>query len=83
MFKDLRKTIKLVSLFFYILQLPHTVISNSEKLTHPSVYSANAFISTGIRIIIGGGFFHAIQIWTGVESVLIILPTVKIKFFYF
>ena len=65
------------------MQLPHTVISNSEKLTHPSVYSANAFISTGIRIIIGGGFFHAIQIWTGVESVLIILPTVKIIFFYF
>ena len=24
-------------IFFYILQLPHTVISNSEKLTHPSV----------------------------------------------
>ena len=23
--------------FFDILQLPHTVISNSEKLTHPSV----------------------------------------------
>ena len=23
--------------FFYILQLPHTVISNSEKLTHPNV----------------------------------------------
>ena len=24
--------------FFYILQLPHTVISNSEKLTHPNVH---------------------------------------------
>ena len=23
--------------FFDILQLPHTVISNSEKLTHPTV----------------------------------------------
>ena len=31
------KAIKKVSLvFFDILQLPHTVISNSEKLTHPS-----------------------------------------------
>ena len=25
--------------FFYILQLPHTVISNSEKLTHPTAHS--------------------------------------------
>ena len=25
-------------IFFDILQLPHTVISNSEKLTHPSVH---------------------------------------------
>ena len=24
--------------FFDILQLPHTVISNSEKLTHPNVH---------------------------------------------
>ena len=24
-------------IFFYILQLPHTVISNSEKLTHPTL----------------------------------------------
>ena len=24
--------------FFNILQLPHTVISNSEKLTHPSIH---------------------------------------------
>ena len=23
--------------FFYILQLPHTVISNSAKLTHPTL----------------------------------------------
>ena len=33
------KKLKMVSLvFFYILQLPHTVISNSEKLTHPKIY---------------------------------------------
>ena len=25
--------------FFYILQLPHTVISNSEKLTHPTAHA--------------------------------------------
>ena len=31
----------MVSLFFYILQLPHTVISKSEKLTHPSVQYNN------------------------------------------
>ena len=43
MIKDFRKTknlkkLKMVSLvFFDILQLPHTVISNSEKLTHPNV----------------------------------------------
>ena len=24
--------------FFYILQLPHTAISNSEKLTHPNMH---------------------------------------------
>ena len=41
MIKDFRKTeylkkIKIVSLvFFDILQLPHTEMSNSEKLTHP------------------------------------------------
>ena len=28
--------------FFYILQLTHTAISNSEKLTHPIVYPAKA-----------------------------------------
>ena len=40
MMKDFRKKKKKKwSLeFFYILQLPHTVISNSEKLTHPSVH---------------------------------------------
>ena len=43
MFKDFRKTIKLKKnlngqfSFFHILQLPYTVISNFEKLTHPSV----------------------------------------------
>ena len=32
---------KMVSLVFFgdILQLPHTVISNSEILTHPNMYS--------------------------------------------
>ena len=44
MIKDFYKTIKLKKLkngqfsFFYILQLPHTVISNSEKFTHPIVH---------------------------------------------
>ena len=39
--KDFCKTIKFVKIkngqfsFFNILQLPHTVISYSEKLTHP------------------------------------------------
>ena len=39
MIKDFRKTkkLKMVSFFVDILQLPHTVISNSEKLTHPIV----------------------------------------------
>ena len=43
MIKNFRKTInlkkiKIVSLvFFDILQLPHTVMSNSKKLTHPTV----------------------------------------------
>ena len=38
MIKDFRKTkkLKMVS-FLYFLQLPHTVVSNSEKLTHPIV----------------------------------------------
>ena len=41
--KDVRKTIKFKKIknglfsFFGILQLPHTVNSNSEKLTHPTV----------------------------------------------
>ena len=34
--KKFKKKLKMVS-FFVILQLPHTVISNSEKLTHPTV----------------------------------------------
>ena len=44
MIEDFRKTIKFqkiknghFSFFVDILQLPHTVISNSEKLTHPTV----------------------------------------------
>ena len=42
MIKDFRKTERKKTgqfSFFYILQLPHTdtVISNSEKLTHPNV----------------------------------------------
>ena len=43
MIKDFRKKKKkkMVSLvFFDILQLPHTVISYSEKLTHPKIYLA-------------------------------------------
>ena len=39
MIKDFRKTKilikKLKIVIFYILQLPHTIISNSEKMTHP------------------------------------------------
>ena len=43
MIKDFRKTIKKNKKngqfsFFDILQLPHTVISNSEKLTHPNIH---------------------------------------------
>ena len=43
MIKDFRKTKNFKKIkngqfsFFYILQLPHSVISNSEKLTHPTV----------------------------------------------
>ena len=43
MIKDFPNTekLKMVSLvFFYISQLPHTVISNSEKLTHPIEYES-------------------------------------------
>ena len=36
--KKFKKKLKKVSLvFFYILQLPHTLMSNSEKLTHSIV----------------------------------------------
>ena len=47
--KDFRKTIKLKKKkngqfsFFYILQLPHTAISNSEKLTRPTVHSGESY----------------------------------------
>ena len=38
--KKFVKNEKMVNLvFFYILQLPQTVISNSEKLNHPSSYT--------------------------------------------
>ena len=40
MIKDFRKKkINAQFNFFDILQLPHTVISNSEKFTHPIVYT--------------------------------------------
>ena len=42
MIKDFRKTIKKKKwsvIFIDILQLPHTVISNSEKLTHPNAHA--------------------------------------------
>ena len=35
--KKIKKMVSLV--FFDILQLPHTVISNSEKSTHPTVHA--------------------------------------------
>ena len=44
MIKDFRKTENLKKIkngqfsFFDILQLQHTVISNSEKLTHPTIH---------------------------------------------
>ena len=50
MIKDFRKTKKILKIkngqfsFFYILQLPHTVISNSEKMTHPTVYTPFVFL---------------------------------------
>ena len=34
---NLKKLKMVISVFFYIFQLPHAVISNSEKLTHPIV----------------------------------------------
>ena len=44
MIKDFRKVVKILKkikkvslVFFDILQLPHTAMSNSEKLTHPNV----------------------------------------------
>ena len=30
--------------FFDILQLPHTVISNSEKFTHPTVQCSSVYV---------------------------------------
>ena len=49
MIKDFRKPIKYLKnkkwSVFYILQLPHTVISNSEKLTHPAVQPDSAVSS--------------------------------------
>ena len=52
MIKDFRKTIKFkkingqFSFFVDILQLPHTVISNSTKLTHPNVDTARFMLGT-------------------------------------
>ena len=51
MIKDFRKKKKFKKIikngqfiFLDILQLPHTVISNSEKLTHPTVYMISVLI---------------------------------------
>ena len=47
MIKDFRKKKKLKKngqfSFFDILQLPHTVVSNSEKLTHPTVHGGRYY----------------------------------------
>ena len=37
--------------FFYILQLPHTVISNSEKLTHPNAQGKVEFFNFVIEYL--------------------------------
>ena len=56
MIKDFRKTENLKKIkngqfsFFDILQLPYTVISNSEKLTHPSTYMENRVRRSEIRV---------------------------------
>ena len=54
MIKDFRKTKKICKKikngqfsFFDILKLPHTVISNSEKLTHPNVHNVSPCPYTG------------------------------------
>ena len=36
-------------IFFYIFQLPHTVISNSEKLTHPNVHCTFTFLHFDLK----------------------------------
>ena len=35
---NLKKLKMVISVFFDIFQLPHTVISNSEKLTYPNLH---------------------------------------------
>ena len=64
MIKDFRKTNKFKKIktcnFFVvgILQLPHTWISNSEKLTHPSVQYSSHLGLEGI-----GGFVRGPKIY--------------------
>ena len=60
MIKDFCKTIKKfknkkwsVQFFVDILQLPHTVISNSEKLTHPNVHVGYIMNMWGIHYTVG------------------------------
>ena len=49
--------------FYYILQLPHTVILNSEKLTHPTVhYSVQCYTrATECRDRIFGHLYNLLE----------------------
>ena len=60
MIKDFRKTKKICKKikngqfsFFDILKLPHTVISNSEKLTHPTVQCTSTPITVKYKTVLG------------------------------
>ena len=64
--------------FFYILQLPHTVISNSEKLTHPSV-QYTVYTSLQIFTIHFFGLFPEYNIFLKIGIVTNILMEIKYK----
>ena len=57
MIKDFRKTIEFkkiknghFSFYCDILKLPHTVILNSEKLTHPSLHTVLSTVYNTVQI---------------------------------
>ena len=59
--------------FFDILQLPHTVISNSEKFTHPTVHSTAALVHS--QVVCCSQLYTILLLWFILKQSAVVIFT--------